>query len=101
VESYNVGSSPSLLALQPCVGLSLFPGFITVNFSGGGVVGETHAQPLTCRSRDYTSSGAYPLTCLAWVALPGAYAPASIAFRVTRARKPRLYGKAGVFEDEY
>jgi hypothetical protein len=37
---------------------------------------------------DYTQSGSYPLTCLAWVTLPGAYAPASIAPGVIRARKP-------------
>jgi len=28
------------------------------------------------------------LTCLAWVTLPGAYAPASIALGVIRDRKP-------------
>jgi len=30
----------------------------------------------------------YPLTCLAWVTLPGAYAPASIALGFIRTHKP-------------
>jgi hypothetical protein len=33
------------------------------------------------------------------MALPGAYAPASIALRVTRARKPPLHNKAAVLEE--
>jgi hypothetical protein len=37
---------------------------------------------------DSTYSGPYPLTCLTWVTLPGAYAPASIALEVISARKP-------------
>jgi hypothetical protein len=34
---------------------------------------------------DYT--GSYPVTCLAWVTLPGAYTPTSIALGVIRANK--------------
>jgi hypothetical protein len=36
---------------------------------------------------DYTYSGSYTLTCLAWVTLPGTYAPASLTLGVTVARK--------------
>jgi hypothetical protein len=75
----------SLLTLQPCAGLGLLHGFVTVNISGLGSL----AQPPTWRTRDYTLSGPYPLTCLAWVALPGAY-----ALRVIGARKPPLQDKA-------
>jgi hypothetical protein len=66
-------------SLQPLVRLRLlhsFGGFVTVSFS---MVGKT---------RDYTSSGPYPMTCLAWMALPGAYTSASIALRVIGTRKP-------------
>jgi hypothetical protein len=38
--------------------------------------------------------------CLAWVDLPGAYAPVSIALRVTAARKPPLRHKAVVLEED-
>jgi hypothetical protein len=44
-----------------------------------------HAQPPTWKTRDCTSSGSYPLSCLAWMALSEAYAPASKALRVIRA----------------
>jgi hypothetical protein len=47
-------------------------------FFQGGVV-SPHTQLPTFRTRDYTSSGLYPLTHLAWVALPEVYAPASTA----------------------
>jgi hypothetical protein len=43
------------------------------------------------------SSDLYALTSLAWMALPGAYAPASIALQVIVARKP-LLDKAVVLE---
>jgi hypothetical protein len=49
---------------------------------------------------DQTSSGRYPLTCLACVALPGAYNPASITLRVIGGRKPPFHDKAVVLEDE-
>jgi hypothetical protein len=48
---------------------------------------------------DYASCGSYPLTCLAYVTLPVAYAPASIAVQVIEARKPRLHDKAVVLEE--
>jgi hypothetical protein len=70
----------SLLALQPCVSHGHLHSFETVNFSG--------------RTRDYTSSGPYPLTFLALVTLPGAYAPASVALQVIAACKPLLHNKA-------
>jgi hypothetical protein len=49
---------------------------------------------------DYISPGPYTLICLSWVALPGAYAPASIALRVIGARKPPLHDKAVVLEEQ-
>jgi hypothetical protein len=68
-------SSSSLLTLQPCVGLGLLHGF------GMGL--QPHAQHQTWRKTGYTSSGPNPLTCLARVALPGAYTPTSIVLHVT------------------
>jgi hypothetical protein len=70
---------------------------ISKDFQGGVV--SPHAQPPTWRTRDNTSSGPYPLTCLAWVGLPGAYAPASIALRVIGAHKPPVHDKAVVLEE--
>lgn len=46
------------------------------------------------KNHEYTSSGPNFFTCLAWVALSGAYAPTSIAFRVIGARKSHLHDKA-------
>jgi len=45
-------------------------------------------NPLPRGLGDYTYSGSYPFTCLAWVTLPGAYAPTSIALGVIGAFKP-------------
>jgi len=42
--------------------------------------------------------GLYPSTNLAWVTLPGAVAPASIAVRVTETHKLLRHGKAAVQE---
>jgi hypothetical protein len=58
------------------------------------------AQSPICRTRDYTLSGPYPLICLTWVALPGAYAPASIALQASGARKLPLHDKAAVLEED-
>jgi hypothetical protein len=55
---------------------------VTVNFSGVGLLVTTHNL----------QTGGF--TCLTWVTLPGAYAPASIALRVITARKPPTYDKA-------
>jgi hypothetical protein len=38
-----------------------------------------------------------PLTCLAWEALPVAYATASIALRIMWPHKPHHYVKVGTF----
>jgi hypothetical protein len=55
--------------------------FVTRNFIRGGIVSVTpNPQPGGLLY--------YPLTCLAWVTLPGVPAPASIALGVIRARKP-------------
>jgi hypothetical protein len=82
----------SLLPLQPCAGLGLLHGFVAVNFSG--VVSLAPRSTPNWRTRDHTSSGPYPLTCLAWVAQPGAYASASIALRVVGERTSPLQDKA-------
>jgi hypothetical protein len=37
---------------------------------------------------------------MTWVVLPGAYAPASIAFRVIGAHKPPLHDKSVVLEED-
>jgi hypothetical protein len=74
--------------------LGVLPDLVTIDFSEVGLL----AHPLTWWTRDYTSSDPYPLTYLAWMALPGAYAPASVAFRVTGARRP-LHDKAVVLEE--
>jgi hypothetical protein len=41
------------------------------------------------------------LICLVWVALPGAYAPTSIALRVTGEFNPPLHYKAAVLEEVF
>jgi hypothetical protein len=57
--------SSSILVLQPCVDLELLHGFIRVYLCGVGSL-----APCPLEDQDYTSSGSYPLTCLAWMALP-------------------------------
>jgi hypothetical protein len=42
----------------------------------------------------------YPLTCVAWMVLPGAYAPASIVLHVIGTRKHPLLDKTVVLEKE-
>jgi hypothetical protein len=54
-----------------------------------------------CWCGDYTSSGPSRLTCLARKALPGVYAPASIALRVIEKRKPPLRDKEVVLEEAF
>jgi hypothetical protein len=80
------------------MGLGLLHGFVTVNFSE---VGSLAQRPIpNLEDQKDTSSGPYPLTSLAEVALPGAYAPASIALRVIGAGKPSLHDKAVVLEED-
>jgi hypothetical protein len=61
---------------------------------------KLYAQPPTRRTWDYPSPGPYPFTCLAWMTLSGAYAPASIALRVTGAHKPPHHDKEVNLEEE-
>lgn len=61
-------------------------------------VSYPHAQIPTWRIGVNSSFGSYPLTCLVLAALPQAYSPASIAFRLTGARKYPLHDKAVVLE---
>jgi hypothetical protein len=49
--------------------------------------------------RGYTLYIPYILACPTWVALPGAYVPASIALRVIGVRKSPLHEKAIVFDE--
>lgn len=52
-------------------------------------------------TRDYSFYGPYLLTSLAWVALPGAHAPTSVALLVNWARKLPLHDKAIVLKEVY
>jgi hypothetical protein len=74
----------SSLGLQCYVGLGLVHRFVMVNFSGVRLLAPHPAW----RIRDCTSSGPYPLTCLAWMAISGADASASIALQDIGVRKP-------------
>ena len=46
---------------------------------------------------DHAASDLYPLTCPAWVALPGDEAPTSIALGVSKALKPTDLDKVVIF----
>jgi hypothetical protein len=61
----------------------LFWGFIRRNFLQGRVVCAM-PNPQPGGPVDYTYSASYPLTYLAWVTLPRAYTPTSIALGVIR-----------------
>jgi hypothetical protein len=94
--------SLSLLTLRPCVGLGLLHGYVAVIFFRSGVsVPRPTSNPKIWRNSNYTSSGPYPLTCMAWMALPGAYVPTSIALRLSGASKSPLHDKAVVLEEGY
>jgi hypothetical protein len=73
--------------------------FCNSRFFWGGFISPM-PNPPTWRTRDYTSFGPYPSTCLAWVALPGAYTPTSIVLRVIGVCKPPLHDKVVVHEEE-
>jgi hypothetical protein len=65
-----------------CTGrfIVLLHGFVTVNFFAVGLLApQPNHYP---EDQRLCLSGPYPLTCVSWVALPGAYAPASIAHQV-------------------
>jgi hypothetical protein len=91
--------SSSLLALQPCVGLGLLHGFVTVNFSG---MWSLAPRP-TLNLEDQELHFVWPLPFhLSGMGGPTrSYASASIALRVSGARKPPLHDKAVVVEEEY
>jgi hypothetical protein len=55
----------------------------------GGVISPT-LNPQRGAPGTTLCFGPYPMTCLPWVALPGAYAPASIALLVNGARRLSL-----------
>jgi hypothetical protein len=54
----------------------------------------------TYRTRDNLLSGPYPSTCLAWVILPVAYAPASIDLQMTSAGGCPRHAKAVAQREE-
>jgi hypothetical protein len=70
-------------------------GFITVFFSRGGVVSLTpNPQP---GGPGYPFlSGSSPLICLAWEALPVAFATTSIALGIIWPHKPHPYAKVAI-----
>jgi hypothetical protein len=74
-----------LQALQPSVGLGLLYGFVTVHFSG--VKSLTPCPNPTLEGQGLHFVWPLSLSCLAWLALPGVYAPASIALLGTGAHK--------------
>jgi hypothetical protein len=78
--------------------LSLLHGFVTVDFSGA-VSLVSHPNP-SWKTREYISSGLFPLICPKCVPLPRDYAPSSIALRVTGGRNPPLHDKAIVLEEQ-
>jgi hypothetical protein len=93
----KASSSSSLIGLRPFVGLGLLHVSVAVSLSGVKLL--PHAQTPTWRASGYASPGPYALSCLASVALPGAYAPASITLQVIGKRKRPLYDTAMVPED--
>jgi hypothetical protein len=69
-------------------------GFVTADF---GVIAPRPTPNLEDPGLHSVCSD--PLICLAWVALPGDYAPASIAFRVVGARNPLMHYKMAVLAE--
>jgi hypothetical protein len=98
IQELNIYLSTFLLALQPCVGLGLLHGFITANFSE--MRSLPHAHLPTWMTRDYTSSGLYPLTYLVWVDTPRAYSLTTIALWVIVAHKPPIHNKAEILKED-
>ena len=70
-------------------------GFVTVFFLWGGVVSLT-PNPQPGEPGYPFLSGSSPLTCLAWEALPVAYATTSIALGIIWPHKPHYYAKIGI-----
>jgi hypothetical protein len=73
------------------------PWFRSRKFFLGGV--EIPASNPQCGELG-TTFGPYPLTYLVWVALPGAYAPASMAHQFIGACRPPLHVKAVILEED-
>jgi hypothetical protein len=69
--------------------------FVTISFLMCGVVSPT-PNPQPGGPGYHFLSGSSPLTCLAWEALPVAYATASIALGIMWPHKPHLYVKVGI-----
>jgi hypothetical protein len=79
------------------VGLSLLHHRLCRFYFGVGLL--PHAKLPTWRTRRHISSGPYPLTYLAWVALPAACTPTSIGLQVIGVPRPLLHNKAVILKD--
>jgi hypothetical protein len=87
------------MALQHCVVLALFHGNLWLWWFNNGkdFPGWGSSAPRSTLKLEATSFGPYLFTCLAWVALPGAYVPASISLWVIGVCKSPLRNKAMLF----
>jgi len=89
--------SSSSSALQPWVGLGLRLRFHNnIFFFLQGEVVSLMPNPQPGGPEYPFLSGSSPLTCLAWEALPVAYAITSIALGIIWPHKPRHYAKVGI-----
>ena len=61
-----------------------------------GVVRMKVRNPVQC-----LPNGLSPLTCLAWVTLPGAFAPASLTLRIVKIRKAPPPQQGGSPREDY
>jgi hypothetical protein len=84
--------SPSSLNLSSFFFCSTF---VTISFYCVGMLAPRQTPNLEDQGIPFLS-GSSPLTCLAWEALPVAYATASIALRIIWPRKPHHYVKVGI-----
>jgi hypothetical protein len=81
-------------------GLKQVIGFFFLFFTGVTTLYVSQLPPWFYESKCKTLLLApYPLACLAWMVLPGAYAPASIALWVIRPHKPPLHDNVIVLEE--
>jgi hypothetical protein len=87
ISKEEVVAYSSLLALQHCVGLDPLHASVPLHFSVRGSL-------ISCPTSELHNQGQY--FCLA---LPGAYAPVSIALRVTATLRAPLHDKTAVLDE--